>query len=111
MGDSSCELISSIGPYATGWLEDSGWQNYEKNLHKTVNSGSRATFFRHSAVLSPPAILFCLSIVRACNEMDELCCEILHHSYAGNFLVGVNNVSFLYWPYCVCRTKVKITSM
>lgn len=50
-----------------------------------MNSGSRATFFRHSAVLSPPAILLRLSIVRACNEMDQLFCGILHHSYAGNF--------------------------
>ena len=62
-------------------------------LHEAVNSGSCVTFFRHSAVLSLPAVLLRPSIVRTCNEIDKFCCEILHHSYAGNFLVGVSNVS------------------
>ena len=39
------------GPYATGRLEDSGQQNDEKMSRKTGNAQSRATFFRHSAVL------------------------------------------------------------
>ena len=43
--------------YATGRLEDSGRQNDEKMSRKIANAQSRATFFRHSAVLSLPALL------------------------------------------------------
>lgn len=39
------------GPYATGL------QNDEQISRKTVNAQSRATFFRHSASLSLPAVL------------------------------------------------------
>ena len=42
---------------ATGRLEDSGRQNDEKISGETVHSQSYATFFRHSAVLSLPAVL------------------------------------------------------
>ena len=45
------------GAYATGRLEDSGRQNDEKMSRKIGNAQSRATFFRHSAVLSLPAVL------------------------------------------------------
>ena len=38
-------------------LEDSGPQNDEKMLRETVHSQSYATYFRHSAVLSLPAVL------------------------------------------------------
>ena len=41
----------------TGRLEDSGRQNDEKMSRKIGNAGSRATFFRHSAVRSFPALL------------------------------------------------------
>ena len=52
-------------PYATGRLEDLGRQNDEKMPHQTVhfrshktgNAQSGAAFFRHSAVLSLPAVL------------------------------------------------------
>ena len=40
-----------------GPLEDSGPQNDEKMLRETVHSQSYATYFRHSAVLSLPAVL------------------------------------------------------
>ena len=40
-----------------GRLEDSGRQNDEKMSRKIGNAQSRATFFRHSAVLSLPAVL------------------------------------------------------
>ena len=43
--------------YATGWLVDSGRQNDEKMSCKIGNAQSRATFFRHSAVLNLPAVL------------------------------------------------------
>ena len=46
---------SRAGPYAKGRLEDSGRQYEEKMSRKTGNS--RATFIRHSAVLSLPAVL------------------------------------------------------
>ena len=42
--------------YATGRLEDSGRQNDEKISRKTGNAQSRETFFRHSAVLTLPAV-------------------------------------------------------
>ena len=48
---------SPEGAYATGRLEDSGRQNDEKMWRETVHSQSYATFFRHSAVLSLPAVL------------------------------------------------------
>ena len=38
-------------------MEDSGRQNDEKKSRKIGNAQSRATFFRHSAVLSLPALL------------------------------------------------------
>ena len=38
-------------------MEDSGRQNDEKMSRKIGNAQSRATFFRHSAVLSLPAVL------------------------------------------------------
>ena len=43
--------------YATTKLEESGRQNDEKMSRKTGNAQSRATVFRHSAVLSLPAVL------------------------------------------------------
>ena len=43
--------------YAIGRQEDSGRQNDEKMSRKIGNAQSRATFFRHSAVLSLPAVL------------------------------------------------------
>ena len=46
-----------MGAYATGWLEQSVPQNDETMLHKIGNAQSRATLFRHSAVLSLPAVL------------------------------------------------------
>ena len=48
---------SHSGAYATGRLEDSGRQNDEKMSRKIGNAQSRATIFRHSAVLSLPAVL------------------------------------------------------
>ena len=49
--------VNKYGPYATGRLEDSGRQNDAKMSRKTVHSRSWVTFFRHSAVLSLPAVL------------------------------------------------------
>ena len=47
--------LSYYGAYATGRLEHSGRYNDEKVSRK--NAQSHATFFRHSAVLSLPAVL------------------------------------------------------
>ena len=41
----------------TGPLKDSGRQNDEKMWREAVHSQSYATFFRHSDVLSVPAVL------------------------------------------------------
>ena len=38
-------------------LSHSGRQNYEKMSRKVMNAQPRATFFRHSAALSLPAVL------------------------------------------------------
>ena len=52
-------LPSSLlkGAYATGRLEHSGRQNDEKVLRKIGYAQFFATFFRHSTVLSHPAVL------------------------------------------------------
>ena len=50
-------VLELTGTYATGWLVDSGRQNDEKMSCKIGNAQSRATFFRHSAVLNLPAVL------------------------------------------------------
>ena len=44
-------------PYETGRLEVSGRWNNEKMSRKTGNVQSHVTFFRHSDVLSLPAVL------------------------------------------------------
>ena len=43
--------------YAIGRLEESGRQNDEKMSCKTGNAEYHATFFRHSAVSSLPAVM------------------------------------------------------
>ena len=48
-----CPVIET---YTTGRLEDSGRQNDEKMSRKTGKARSCKTFFRHSAVLSLPAV-------------------------------------------------------
>ena len=49
--------FDNLGANAAGRLEDSGRQNDEKLWRETVHSQSYAASFRHSAVLSPPAVL------------------------------------------------------
>ena len=49
------------GAYATGRLEDLGRQNDAKMSRKIGNAQSRATSFRHSAILSLPAVLLRIS--------------------------------------------------
>ena len=56
--------------YATGRLEDSGRQNDENMSRKIGNAQSRATFFRHSAVLSLPAVLLRKLVVRDLTQQD-----------------------------------------
>ena len=46
--------LEQLGP---GRLEDSGRQNNERKSRKIGNAQSRATFFRHSAVVSLPGVL------------------------------------------------------
>ena len=46
----------SNGVYATGQLEDSGWQNGDKMSGKIWNAQSPVIFFLLSAVLSLPAV-------------------------------------------------------
>ena len=55
------QLTSGRSPkvYSTGRLAHSGRQNDEKMSHKIRNAQSRAKFFRHSSVLSLPAVLLC----------------------------------------------------
>ena len=49
-------LNQSNGVYATGQLEDSGWQNGDKMSSKIWNAQSPVIFFLHSAVLSLSAV-------------------------------------------------------
>ena len=48
---------NQIVAYAIGRLELSGRQNHKKKTRQTGNAQSRATFFRHSAAWSLPALL------------------------------------------------------
>ena len=57
------------GAYAKGRLEHSGRENDDKMSRRIGNAQSRATFFRHSAVLSVPAVpLRKLPYVRDCTK-------------------------------------------
>ena len=64
-------------PYATGELEDSGQENDEKMSRKTVHPRSCARVFRHSVVLSLPAVLLLkLSIILYTNKASVTSREI-----------------------------------
>ena len=51
------KLANSELTQQDGWKTQLGRQNDEKMSRKIENAQSRATFFRHSAVLSLPAVL------------------------------------------------------
>ena len=68
-----CAETCSQGPNATERLEDSGRQNDGKMSRKTGNAQSRATFFRHSAVLSLPAVLLRkVPVIYKCHPKREI---------------------------------------